>query len=397
MGINGLLSVVSSSITKCHISKFKGKRAAIDGFVWLHRGCISCARLIARNEFTMGYINYFMKRVMFLIENGITPFIVFDGGDLPAKSGTNEKRKKDRAEHLRKAVEFEKRGLISEAEEHYKLAIEITSKILVPLYSVLRQQSIDFIVSPYEADAQLSYLVLHSFCDFVITEDSDLIPYQCPQTVFKLDSAGNCELLVYSDLKQSEAFHGFSAQMIIECCVLSGCDYLPSLPRIGIKTAIKLVSKFRNGSAAISFIRSKNQFEVPEEYIKDFEQAVRVFYEQKVFDPKNYEMIPIFESGKCEIAGSLIPKSDSILIAKGMMDPRSRVKYSPDHSNENVIQPAQYNIQIKHSAKSQFKTLIPSTTHTSHTRTCLPPSQNTRVAFKFPSQRMGFNRDTVDK
>ncbi len=41
----------------------------------------------------------------------------------------------------------------------------------------LRELDLDYIVSPYESDAQLAYLSREGLVDAVITEDSDLIPY----------------------------------------------------------------------------------------------------------------------------------------------------------------------------------------------------------------------------
>lgn len=46
---------------------------------------------------------------------------------------------------------------------------------------VLRQENVQYVVAPYEADAQLVFLALNRHVDFVITEDSDLIVYGCPQ------------------------------------------------------------------------------------------------------------------------------------------------------------------------------------------------------------------------
>jgi hypothetical protein len=40
------------------------------------------------------YITYFMERVAALQHNQITPYVVFDGGPLPMKKGTEEERRK---------------------------------------------------------------------------------------------------------------------------------------------------------------------------------------------------------------------------------------------------------------------------------------------------------------
>lgn len=34
-------------------------------------------------------------------------------------------------------------------------------------------------VSPYEADAQITYLVENKYADFAVSEDSDLLAYGC--------------------------------------------------------------------------------------------------------------------------------------------------------------------------------------------------------------------------
>ena len=46
---------------------------------------------------------------------------------------------------------------------------------------VLQYYGIDYVVAPYEADAQLAFMVMNGYADFVISEDSDTIPYGCRQ------------------------------------------------------------------------------------------------------------------------------------------------------------------------------------------------------------------------
>ncbi len=47
------------------------------------------------------------------------------------------------------------------------------------LIKALRQNNIQYIVAPYEADAQLAFLSLGGHVECVITEDSDLLAYGC--------------------------------------------------------------------------------------------------------------------------------------------------------------------------------------------------------------------------
>ena len=50
-------------------------------------------------------------------------------------------------------------------------------------FQILRKENVEFVVAPYEADAQLAYLSTLNAdkggVDAVITEDSDLMAYGC--------------------------------------------------------------------------------------------------------------------------------------------------------------------------------------------------------------------------
>jgi 5'-3' exonuclease len=39
-------------------------------------------------------------------------------------------------------------------------------------------------MSPYEADAQITYLVNGGYADFAVSEDSDLLAYQCEKVKY---------------------------------------------------------------------------------------------------------------------------------------------------------------------------------------------------------------------
>jgi exonuclease-1 len=52
------------------------------------------------------------------------------------------------------------------------------------VWKVLKQENVQYIVAPYEADAQLTFLAVSRQVDAVITEDSDLIPFGCPRVSF---------------------------------------------------------------------------------------------------------------------------------------------------------------------------------------------------------------------
>eukprot|EP00939_MAST-03C_sp_MAST-3C-sp1_P005482 g5482.t1 len=106
MGIKGLLPAISDTFQKKHLREFAHKTAAIDGYSWLHKGCFTCSLDLARGAPTDGYIRYFMNRIRQLLESHVVPFVVFDGGNLPSKAGTEEERKNRREEARRKGEAY---------------------------------------------------------------------------------------------------------------------------------------------------------------------------------------------------------------------------------------------------------------------------------------------------
>lgn len=61
-----------------------------------------------------------------------------------------------------------------------------------------------------------------------------------------MDKFGQAVQFQHSMLQQNKdlTFAGFTKQMILEMCILSGCDYLQSLPGMGLKRAHALIKRF---------------------------------------------------------------------------------------------------------------------------------------------------------
>lgn len=127
---------------------------------------------------------------------GIRPWIVFDGCELPAKQHESAKRRENRTEAADrvKALIAQKGDKIArydtEVQKEATAAIKITVEMIERIISALKLANIDFIVAPYEADAQLAYMGRSGFVHAVISEDSDLFVYGCPRVVCKLDKHG---------------------------------------------------------------------------------------------------------------------------------------------------------------------------------------------------------------
>ena len=54
-------------------------------------------------------------------------------------------------------------------------------------------ENVQYIVSPYEADAQMAYMVEKGQVDFAITEDSDLLAYGCQNVQYVVTLSNECQ------------------------------------------------------------------------------------------------------------------------------------------------------------------------------------------------------------
>ncbi|KAL2461698.1 5'-3' exonuclease family protein [Abeliophyllum distichum] len=183
-----------------------------------------------------------MHRINLLRHHKITPVVVFDGGNILCKAGTEDERHRRRKANRDFSMEKLKAGDANAASEIFQRAVSITPPMAHQLVEILSSENIEFVVAPYEADAQLAYLstlkVEEGGIAAVISEDSDLLAYSCPAIIFKMDRYGNGEEIILDKVLNAvgrvPSFQKFDKILFTGMCILAGCDFLPSVPGIGI-------------------------------------------------------------------------------------------------------------------------------------------------------------------
>ena len=71
------------------------------------------------------------------------------------------------------------------AMDAYSKAVNIEPEHAYQLILALRARGVEYLVSPYEADAQLAHLARTGYVWAVLSEDSDLVAYGCPRVLTK--------------------------------------------------------------------------------------------------------------------------------------------------------------------------------------------------------------------
>ncbi|KAF9924785.1 Rad2 nuclease [Linnemannia zychae] len=280
MGIQGLLPLLKSIEKPVHLRDYAGKTLAVDGYVWLHKGAFSCAQELCLGQPTQKYVTYFMRRIEMFKFFGVKPYVVFDGGYLPSKARREESKNQ--------ALDLHMAGKSKQAMEQFRKCVDVTPEMAYEVIQALKAAQVDFVVAPYEADAQLAYLEKHGIVDGIVTEDSDLLVFGCKKVIFKLDQFGAGTEILFEKFSrvQEVSFQDWTLTEIRHMCILSGCDYLPSLPGMGLKTAQRLLRRYKTFDKVLRHIRMENtSIKIPSTYEMDFQQADLTFLYARVFDP----------------------------------------------------------------------------------------------------------------
>ncbi len=267
-----------------------------------------------------------------LLYFGVTPYLVFDGDDLPSKSGTELDRHQRRKESKELGLELLRKGRTAEAYQEFQKAVDVTPLMARHLIEELKKMNIQYVVAPYEADAQLVYLEQNGFIDGIISEDSDLLVFGAKRLLSKLDQHGDLIEINRADFTacREVSFVGWTDADFRRMCILSGCDYLPNIGRVGLKTAYRSIRKYRNVEKVLRMLQLEGQYHVPAGYIQSFKQAELTFLYQRVFCPRDGKLVTLthpesdVKLDELSFIGGDMDPEIAVGVAHGDLDPTSK-------------------------------------------------------------------------
>ena len=294
MGISNLLKILESIQTSRHLSYYKGKKVAVDGYCWLHKSIYLLSEQIFHNPHSKRYLKYLNKRVDQLLRFNIIPIIVFDGDKLQMKKIEEEERQKRRNEVTMESLKLIRKGKEKEAQTKRLEGIDINPQMAYEFIKLLKQKKVEYYVAPYEADVQLAYLSKINYVDCVITEDSDLLALGCKKFLYKLDLDTNIGLEIETkNLNKCTKydFSEFDSDKFLTFCILSGCDYF-KIKGVGANNAYTIITNSSSYKKCIKTlcdnVNKKNKDSEKLDYdelIEKFEKAFLTFRYQVVYCP----------------------------------------------------------------------------------------------------------------
>ena len=298
MGIKGLTQLVKnnspSSIEHKALYTMKDKRIAIDTSIFLYKSLMnvrSKGDYLRNSEGkVVSHIQGLYYKTNQLLTFGITPIYIFDGKPPEEKSECIKERNKkanECKEKMENTVDPEEKKALE------KGTIRIKKEYIDDLKHMFGLMGVSYIHASGEAEAYASELCRLGFVDAVMTEDMDTLSYGCPQLLRTCidKSIKRPDIVTIFNFENILKDFKMNHDEFIDMCILCGCDYCPTIPKVGSVRAMKYIQKYKSIE---NLINSDEKITIPEEFKNKYVASRGLF---KVFDGKiDLENLPISKS-----------------------------------------------------------------------------------------------------
>ena len=112
--------------------------------------------------------------------------------------------------------------------------------------------------------------------------------------------------------------------------ILSGCDYLPGIEKMGLKTAHRLLRKHKKVDRVVRAVQFDGKMKVPPGYLEAFHQAENTFLYQWVYCPERKSLVHLTEPEEgvdvntMEYIGKTVEPHIATKVAQGYLHPHSK-------------------------------------------------------------------------
>ena len=294
MGIKGLTALLRekspNSIKHVGLYTLQDKKVAIDTSIFLYK---SLTNVRYKGDYLRNsqglpvshIVGLFNKTVQYL-SLGITPIYIFDGKPPDEKRECLDERNRKSKEcklKMETAVGKEKQDL-------EKASIRVTKDHIKDLKHLFDLMGVSYIHADGEAESYAAEMCRIGLVDAVVTEDMDTLVYGCPLMI------RNC---IDRTIKRSDVVTTFDYNQILvdmemtpeqfaDLCILCGCDYCPTIPKVGSKRAFQHIKHF----GSIEKLIESERFTVPEEFKKRYVRSRELFQIFKgLVDPNDLPMV----------------------------------------------------------------------------------------------------------
>ena len=298
MGIRSLTSLIKqkspNSIETTGLYTLSGKKVAIDTSIFLYKSLSNYRHNgeYLKNKYgkiVSHIVGIFYKTIQYL-SLGIIPIYIFDGKPPIEKKDLLIERSKKAEENK---ILSETTTNPEEALKHEKSSIRVKKHHIDDIKQLFDLMGVSYIHPEGEAEAYASELCRIGYVDYVVTEDMDTLVYGCPRMIRNCLDKTIKRRDVVSVINLETILKDFNMNMkeFIDMCILCGCDYCPTIPKVG---TIRSFNYIQNHKTIENLIESKKCNNIPEEFIQKYANSRKLF---EIFKDKiDINNIPIHSS-----------------------------------------------------------------------------------------------------
>jgi flap endonuclease-1 len=240
------------------LESLEGKKLGFDGYNIIYQflttiRSVDGELLTNSNGDVTSHLIGMFHRLSNIMENGVKVCFALDGKRLELKNETVEKRKIIKIEAGKKAEQAEKDEDYGEMVKQKKRTTRITPEIVESTKEMLKAFNIPVIQAISDGEAQLSIMNKKGLLDGVVSQDFDTLVFGANDLYRNLTTSGKRKVpgKSYSinvlpeqiNLEENLLNLEINPEKLIWITMLIGNDFNIKVPRVGPKTAIKLVKE----------------------------------------------------------------------------------------------------------------------------------------------------------
>ncbi|MFH1751671.1 MAG: flap endonuclease-1 [archaeon] len=256
-----------------------GKTVGVDSFNILYQ-FLSVIRgadgqpLMDNNGNITSHLTGLLYRTANLIERGVRPVFVFDGKPSKLKGETREKRSAIRTKAFKDLEKARKEKDLEGIRKAAQQAVKLDKEMIEEAKKLVELMGLPVIQAPGEGEAQVSLMTKKGDLYGCISQDFDSLLFGTPILLRNIAVSGKRKLPnrnVYYEVKPEEISLkktleslGITREKLIWIGMLVGTDFNEKIPKVGPKTAIKLVKEFDDFEKILEELKAEVNYDYRE-------------------------------------------------------------------------------------------------------------------------------------
>ncbi len=253
---------ISELVTKKQISfkDLENKKISVDASQMLYQFLSSIRQadgtpLMDKNGNTTSHLQGIITRVTNLMQQNVKLAFVFDGKSPLLKVKEQEEREYRKQIADNKLEKAKEEGDEVSMLRYSKQTVRVKREMIDETKELISALGLPVIQAPSEAEAQCAFMNEREDVDFTGSSDYDSLLYNAPKIVRNLTLSSrrrlpsgvyvtvNPELI---ELKKVLENLGINEDQLLVLAILVGTDFNDGVPKVGPKTALKLVKQYKN-------------------------------------------------------------------------------------------------------------------------------------------------------